>query len=201
MISEKAWSVVSKEPYSKWVPILERFMSQYNINTKERIAMFLAQASHESGGFSRLVENLNYSAEGLAKVWPSRYAEKGKPNALALSIARKPELIANHTYANRMGNSTPESGDGWKYRGRGIFQLTGKSNYDAFFKDTGVEATPDDLANPTYAVLSACWFWNKNRLNAISDTKDVERCTRVINGGLVGLDHRKKLYSNIIKVL
>lgn len=201
MISEKAWSAVSKEPYSKWVPILERFMSQYNINTKERIAMFLAQASHESGGFSRLVENLNYSAEGLAKVWPSRYAEKGKPNALALSIARKPELIANHTYANRMGNSTPESGDGWKYRGRGIFQLTGKSNYDAFFKDTGVTATPDDLTNPTYAVLSACWFWNKNRLNAISDTKDVERCTRVINGGLVGLDHRKKLYSNIIKVL
>ena len=201
MISEKAWSVVSKEPYSKWVPILERFMSQYNINTKERIAMFLAQASHESGGFSRLVENLNYSAEGLAIVWPSRYAEKGKPNALALSIARKPELIANHTYANRMGNSTPESGDGWKYRGRGIFQLTGKSNYDAFFKDTGVAATPDDLSDPTYAVLSACWFWNKNRLNAISDTKDVERCTRVINGGLVGLDHRKKLYSNIIKVL
>ena len=201
MISEKAWSVVSKEPYSKWVPILERFMSQYNINTKERIAMFLAQASHESAGFSRLVENLNYSAEGLAKVWPSRYAEKGKPNALALSIARKPELIANHTYANRMGNSTPESGDGWKYRGRGIFQLTGKSNYDAFFKDTGVAATPDDLTDPTYAVLSACWFWNKNRLNAISDTKDVERCTRVINGGLVGLDHRKKLYSNIIKVL
>ena len=201
MISEKAWSVVSKEPYSKWVPILERFMSQYNINTKERIAMFLAQASHESGGFSRLVENLNYSAEGLAKVWPSRYAEKGKPNALALSIARKPELIANHTYANRMGNSTPESGDGWKYRGRGIFQLTGKSNYDAFFKDTGVAATPDDLSDPTYAVLSACWFWDKNRLNSISDTKDVERCTRVINGGLVGLDHRKKLYSNIIKVL
>lgn len=201
MISEKAWSVVSKEPYSKWVPILERFMSQYNINTKERIAMFLAQASHESGGFSRLVENLNYSAEGLAKVWPSRYAEKGKPNALALSIARKPELIANHTYANRMGNSTPESGDGWKYRGRGIFQLTGKSNYDAFFKDTGVASVPDDLSNPTYAVLSACWFWNKNRLNAISDTKDVERCTRVINGGLVGLDHRKTLYSNIIKVL
>lgn len=201
MISEKAWAVVSKEPYSKWVPILERFMSQYNINTKERIAMFLAQASHESGGFSRLVENLNYSAEGLAKVWPSRYAEKGKPNALALSIARKPELIANHTYANRMGNSTPESGDGWKYRGRGIFQLTGKSNYDAFFKDTGVAATPDDLTTPTYAVLSACWFWNKNRLNAIADTKDVERCTRVINGGLVGLDHRKKLYSNIIKVL
>lgn len=201
MISEKAWAVVSKEPYSKWVPILERFMSQYNINTKERIAMFLAQASHESGGFSRLVENLNYSAEGLAKVWPSRYAEKGKPNALALSIARKPELIANHTYANRMGNSTPESGDGWKYRGRGIFQLTGKSNYDAFFKDTGVAATPDDLSDPTCAVLSACWFWNKNRLNAISDTKDVERCTRIINGGLVGLDHRKKLYSNIIKVL
>ena len=201
MISEKAWAVVSKEPYSKWVPILERFTSQYNINTKERIAMFLAQASHESGGFSRLVENLNYSADGLAIVWPSRYAENGKPNALALSIARKPELIANHTYANRMGNSTPESGDGWKYRGRGIFQLTGKSNYDAFFKDTGVEATPDDLSDPTYAVLSACWFWNKNRLNAISDTKDVERCTRVINGGLVGLDHRKKLYSNIIKVL
>lgn len=201
MISEKAWSVVSKEPYSKWVPILERFMSQYNINTKERIAMFLAQASHESGGFSRLVENLNYSAEGLAKVWPNRYAEKGKPNALALSIARKPELIANHTYANRMGNSTPQSGDGWKYRGRGIFQLTGKSNYDAFFKDTGVAATPDDLTTPTYAVLSACWFWNNNRLNAIADTKDVERCTRVINGGLVGLDHRKKLYSNIIKVL
>lgn len=201
MISEKAWAAVSKEPYSKWVPILERFMSQYNINTKERIAMFLAQASHESGGFSRLVENLNYSAEGLAKVWPSRYAEKGKPNALALSIARRPELIANHTYANRMGNSTPQSGDGWKYRGRGIFQLTGKSNYDAFFKDTGVAATPDDLTTPTYAVLSACWFWNKNRLNAIADTKDVERCTRVINGGLVGLDHRKKLYSNIIKVL
>ena len=201
MISEKAWAAVSKEPYSKWVPILERFMSQYNINTKERIAMFLAQASHESGGFSRLVENLNYSAEGLAKVWPSRYAEKGKPNALALSIARKPELIANHTYANRMGNSTPESGDGWKYRGRGIFQLTGKSNYDAFFKDTGVAAKPDDLTDPTYAVLSACWFWDKNRLNAISDTKDVERCTRVINGGLVGLDHRKKLYSDIIKVL
>lgn len=163
--------------------------------------MFLAQASHESGGFSTLTENLNYSAEALARVWPKRYASNGKPNELAFAIARKPELIANHTYANRMGNGSPESGDGWRYKGRGIFQLTGKSNYEAFFKDTNIVAMPSDLINPDCAVLSACWFWNKNNLNTIADSKDIEKCTKLINGGLIGLDHRKKLYTELIKAL
>lgn len=201
IITEAAWNAASKEPYEKWAPILHEHMFANGINTKERIAMFLAQASHESGGFSRLVENLNYSAEGLAKTWPGRYASGGKPNDLAKKIARNPEMIANYTYANRMGNGGPESGDGWKYRGRGIFQLTGKANYQSFFYSVGLRPEPEKLAEPELAIMSACWFWVNRKLNDAADAKDVAKATKIINGGSIGLEHRTKLYNQILRAL
>ena len=164
--------------------------------------MFLAQASHESGGFMSMVENLNYSAQGLANTWPKRYKNQdGKPNALANSISRKPELIANSTYSGRMGNGGPESGDGWKYRGRGIFQLTGRTNYEKFFADTGISETPEKMSEPTYAILTACWFWNSRKLNEYADKGDIKGCTLAINGGTIGLAHRTELYEKLRKLL
>lgn len=201
MITRELWAKISKEPYDKWVPLLEDLLPDYGINTPRRIAMFLAQAAHESGGFSHLVENLNYSAAGLAKTWPKRYAVDGVPNELARKIQRNPELIANATYANRMGNGAPESGDGWRYRGRGIFQLTGKRNYEDFFKATQLKINPEDLLQPKYAIISACWYWNTRNCNQYADKNDIKGCTVAINGGTIGLAHRSELYETIRKAI
>lgn len=203
LITTEAWKIASREPFDVWSQALQEPMFKYGIDkSKERIAMFLAQASHESGGFSRLTENLNYSAIGLAKTWPNRYADKpGVPNKLAVAISRKPELIANHAYSNRMGNGTPESGDGWKYRGRGIFQLTGKANYQAFFYAINEPEDVDKLSKVEFACKSACWFWSTRKLNEVADTGDVTRCTKIINGGTHGLAERTHLYNQILKAL
>lgn len=195
-ISENKLKAAGVKDTKAWVGVLNQYLPMFEINTDDRINMFLAQAAHESGGLSRLRENLNYSAEGLAKTWPKRYAENRKPNALALKISRNPQAIANNTYANRMGNGSVESGDGWLYRGRGIFQLTGKSNYDALFAEFA-NMKPDDLLEPVGAVISACWFWKRNNLNKFADKKDVVGCSKAINGGLIGIEHRKELYKNI----
>lgn len=180
---------------------LEVYLKQYDITSHKRIAMFLAHAMHECGHFSRFEENLNYSAEGLAKTWPRRYAEGGKPNDLAKGIARKPQDIANHTYANRMGNGNPNSGDGWKFRGRGIFQLTGKDNYARFDKvvtEADILKEPDNVALPKYAVWSACDFWKNNKLNEEADKADVKAATKKINGGELGLGERAGLYVKLL---
>lgn len=174
--------------------------------TRNRLAMFLAQVGHESAGFSRLTENLNYSAQGLATTWPSRFAEKdasgryvrlangrNKPNDKALAIARQPELIANQVYANRMGNGPAVSGEGWKYRGRGLIQLTGKDLHIACGRAIGLDLAfqPHLLERPQWAALSAGWYWADRGLNSVADTGDVRRVTRLVNGGEHGLADRQ----------
>jgi putative chitinase len=182
----------------KWFIPLEFTCEKFDINTPERLAGFLSQLSHESGGFRFTSENLNYRADTLSRVWPSRF-----PPGVAESYAMQPEKIANRAYCDRMGNGDEASGDGWKYRGRGLIQLTGKDNYASFSMDADNEAlvNPDLVAEPELAALSAGWFWNKNGLNALADAKDVVGMTRRINGGTNGLDDRQMRYSRLISVL
>jgi putative chitinase len=182
----------------KWLIPLQFTCDKFEVNTPERIAGFLAQIGHESGGFRFTSENLNYRAEALTRLWPSRF-----PPGVAESYAMQPEKIANRAYCDRMGNGDEASGDGWKYRGRGLIQLTGKDNYAAFSLDADNEAlvNPDLVAEPELAALSAGWFWKKNGLNALADVKDIVGMTRRINGGTNGLDDRQMRYSRLMSVL
>jgi len=145
---------------------LSKLLPENGITDPKEIAEFCAQCAHESGGFRRLVENLNYSAEGLARTWPKRFALADKsPNDTAVKIARNPELIGNYAYAHRMGNGSPETGDGWKYRGRGIIQITGKNNYQAAQDAIGIQCVdnPDMISGIDCAARVAVWFWVRNR--------------------------------------
>lgn len=164
-------------------------LKRYGIDTPLRVAHFMAQIEHESG-FRLVSENLNYSAKRLAEVWPSRYAVDPKakvktPNATALKIAHKPEDIANHVYANRGGNGSIKSGDGWKYRGRGFMQITLKDNYKQLSKDTGIdyENNPDLLLTEADSMVSACWYWKKNNINRYADIDDLDGVSDLINLG------------------
>ena len=181
----------------KWLePLLETF-EKYEINTPKRQACFIGQCMHESGGFKFLKENLNYSAKGLVATWPSRF-----PNEeYAEEYARKPERIANKVYSGRMGNT--EDGDGAKYIGRGLIQLTGKDNYKAVTEALGIDlvANPQLLEEPRYAALSAGWFWNKKGLNALADASDIETMTKRINGGSIGIADRKAKIEMVSKYL
>lgn len=182
----------------KWIDPINAACEKFGINTKLRLAAFIAQVGHESGHLTAVLENLNYSAEGLQKTWPSRFNSTN-----AATYARKPELIANKVYGGRMGNGDEESGDGWKYRGRGLIQCTGKSNYDAFSQACGVDAVsnPDSLAEPINAALSAAWFWGSKGLNTYADRGDFLGITKRINGGTIGLADREKLYKIALIVL
>jgi putative chitinase len=183
-----------------WYEALAEALPQYDINTVERVAAFIAQCSHESGGFSVLEENLNYKAATLSKLWPQRF-----PPGIAEQYAGRPEMIANKTYGGRMGNGPEESGDGYKYRGRGILQLTGKDNYKAcsqtLFQDNTLLDDPDLLLDPYYAIHSACWFWNRNKLNQFADAGDLTTLTKRINGGTIGLEDRIHHYNHAVEVL
>lgn len=200
----------------EWLPFIQMVLKAFNITSKKRVAAFLAQIGHESAGLKALEENLNYSATGLANTWPNRYAQRnskgayvkspdGKfvPNSLGVKLSRKPQAIANNCYANRMGNGNEASGDGWKYRGRGLKQLTGKSNYAKLTLETGIDfvTDPDKLLDPGYALISACWFWDDNNLSPIADRGDFELLTRKINGGLIGYKQRLALYEKAMKIL
>jgi len=171
-----------------WVEPLEEVFHRYEINTPERQAAFIGQCAHESMNFTKLEENMNYSAEGLMKTWPSRFPtlESAKP------YHRNPEKIANKVYAGRMGNGPEETGEGWLYHGRGLIQLTGKDNYtlagDALNMD--FLHSPDYVLVPKYAALTAGWYWNKRQLNKEADAKDYTGMTKKINGGTIGLDDR-----------
>ena len=182
----------------KWFDALQQTCDKFEINTPERIAGFLSQLSHESGGFRFTSENLNYRAEALTRSWPSRF-----PPGVAESYAMQPEKIANRAYCDRMGNGDEASGEGWLYRGRGLVQLTGKDNFAAFSLDCDVDAlnNPDLVAEPDLAALSAGWFWSKNGLNALADAKDVVGMTKRINGGTNGLDDRQMRYSRILSCI
>lgn len=178
-----------------WAEHVTAAMTKWGIDTPARRAMFLAQCAHESQGLEHLVENLNYSADGLARTWPNRYAKDGKPNALALQIARKPELIGNHTYANRMGNGAPETGDGWKYRGRCLIMITGRDMYRKAGAATGLDLInhPELAEEPDSAAQIAGWLWAVEKgCNPYADRGDIEGSTRAINGGLIGLADRTK---------
>ena len=183
----------------KWVPWLNMTMLKYDINTLQRQAMFLAQLAHESGNFKHVSENLNYSAEALRRVFKKYFLT----DELALMYARQPEKIANRVYANRMGNGDEASGDGWKYRGRGLIQLTGKDNYAAFSLKANNNALlePDSVAEPELAAMSAGWFWDTNGLNKLSDMGDVRAATRRINGGFNGLADREAKYNKLTTIL
>jgi len=203
---------VKPEVAAKWLAPIQVACEKYQINTKQRIAAFLAQCAHESGGFTMLEENLNYKAATLAACWPNRFAvlgpdkkpvkENGKnvPTAVANSIAGKPELIANMCYSSRMGNGPAESGEGWKYRGRGLKQLTGKDNYTRCGTGIGADFVnhPELLLEPQYAALSAGWFWSANKLDLFADKEDIEGMTKKINGGLIGIENRKKRYNDCL---
>jgi|688.fasta_scaffold659398_1 putative chitinase len=173
--------------------LTEQF-EKYEITTVNRAAGFLAQCGHESAGFTVLKENLNYSADGLNKIFKKYFPTV----ADATPYARNPEKIANKVYANRMGNGPESSGDGYKFRGRGAIQLTGHDNYTQFAKSVGltVDEAVADLETLDGAIESACWFWKKNGLNAICDADDIVKMTKRINGGTIGLEDRKKHYEH-----
>jgi putative chitinase len=204
-----------KDP-DKWLQPLIETCVEFEINTEQRVAAFLAQTSHESGGYTMLTENLNYRAATLAACWPNRFAELGPnkkpkrdakgaliPTKVALSIEKKPELIANMVYSSRMGNGPPQSGEGWKYRGRGLKQLTGKDNYkrcgDALNLD--LVNNPDLLLEPMPAARSAGWFWKVNNLSPLADASDIKGMTKKINGGFIGLEARQALFDKIMAAI
>jgi putative chitinase len=174
-------------------------LPDYEIDTPQRIAAFIAQCSHESGGFTALKENLNYRAVTLRKVFPKYFPNDDLANA----YAGKQEMIANKVYANRMGNGNEASGDGFRYCGRGLIQLTGKSNYQAFADslEMEVEDVPEYLQSFEGAAQSACWFWESNNLNKYADTGDIKTMTKVINGGYIGLDDRITHYDHAKYIL
>ena len=173
-------------------------MEHYSINTKNRIAAFLANLAHESAAFNTIEENLNYTGSRLLQVWPRHF--RGRNVNL---YHRNPQKIANLVYSNRMGNGDKSSGDGWRYRGRGLIQLTGKSNYQLFSDaiDADIVSNPDWIFTPEGATISAGWFWNSRKLNSLADVEDLKEITRKINGGYHGHDDRVKRYRHIKKVL
>ena len=196
---EQLSQLIPKNPYlDQWYEALSILLPDYEINTPNRIAAFIAQCAHESASFTALHENLNYRAETLSKVWPKKF-----PPAVAQQYAHKPEAIANLAYASRMGNGNEASGDGWRYCGRGLIQLTGKDNYTAFADSIGI--TPEEVSDyvPTFegAAQSACWFWETNNLNQYADSGDIETMTKRINGGTLGLEDRKKHYEHAKHIL
>jgi putative chitinase len=181
-----------------FVSALNAAMSKYQITTPARAAAFIAQVGHESAQLTAVVENLNYSAQALQATWPSRFSAD-----VAKACARQPEKIANIAYASRMGNGAPGSGDGWKYRGRGLIQVTGKANYQKCGDALGLDliTSPELLQEPANAAMSAAWFWYANGLNALADSGDLQAITRKINGGLTGYADRAAIYERALKVL
>lgn len=167
---------------------------RFAINTPRRVAMFVAQAAHESAGFARLEESLTYSTPmRIVQMWPERFTGL----ADAARYVRQPKELANHVYANRLGNGDEPSGDGWRYRGRGLFQLTGRGNYQDAGEalDQPYVDSPELVTLPLHAALTAAWYWASNNCNDPADLGDVRAVTRIINGpGLVGLDERREAY-------
>lgn len=204
-LSQFQQMIPTNKEAAEWYPIAVDFFEKYNITTPLRIASFMAQTSHESQDFRALEENLNYSVESLLRVFP-RYFGSGKADPAA--YARNPEKLANYVYmdANRskqgaLGNTQP--GDGWKFRGGGIKQLTGRNNYAVFGKDIGM--TADEAAayvrTKKGAFESACWFWKKNSLEKYADADDIVGMTKKINGGTIGLEDRQKRYNAAKKIV
>lgn len=195
-----------REP-ARWAPVLSAAMARYEIDSPDRIASFVAQIGHESGQFNRLVESLIYSTpQRLMRVWPKRFPSE----AMAAPYVRNESRLANYVYANRLGNGDADSGDGFRFRGRGLIQITGRSNYAACGRALGLDLLnqPDLLVDPANAALSAAWFWNARGLNALADDRtgdddleDFAAITRAINGGTQGLQERLALLHAVERCL
>jgi putative chitinase len=197
---EQLSSVIGNNPnLDGWYEALSNVLPEYEIDSPQRVAAFIAQCAHESGNFVFIKENLNYKAASLMTVFKKYF-----PTAeLAQQYANKPERIANRVYANRMGNGDEASGDGWRFCGRGLIQLTGKDNYTFFAGSLGisVEEAAEYLATFEGAAQSACFFWEQNNLNRFADANDTKGLTRAINGGYIGLEDRIKHYNHALHVL
>ena len=195
--------LLPKNPYVEhWHHALFQLLPDYDINTPNRIAAFVAQCAHESGGFMVLKENLNYKAATLRKIFPKYFHN----DQIAQEYASKPNkqvAIASKVYANRMGNGDEASQEGYKFCGRGLIQLTGRSNYQAFADslEMNIDDVPEYLATFEGAAQSACWFWETNKLNQWADAGDILTLTKRINGGTIGLEDRKKHYDHALHVL
>jgi putative chitinase len=192
--------MIGANPYlDYWYNALCQILPAYDINTPERVAAFIAQCAHESGYFKFLKENLNYRAESLMKTWPKHFPTL----EIAKQYERNPQKIANRAYANRMGNGDEASGDGWRYLGRGLIQLTGKENYSWFAAsiETPVEEMPEYLQTFEGAVQSACWFWDQNGLNKFADSRDIVTMSKRINGGTIGMEDRIQKYEKFLKIV
>lgn len=192
---EQLGACIGNNPYlDHWTEALNKILPDYGIDTPQRVAAFIAQAAHESGNFTALHENLNYRAVTLRKVFPKYFPT----DEMAAQYAQQPERIANRVYANRMGNGPEESGDGFRYCGRGLIQLTGQQNYQSFADsiETPLDQIPDFLQTFEGAVQSACWFWENNNLNQYADNDDILTMTKRINGGTIGLEDRKRHYEH-----
>ncbi|GAA4886165.1 LysM peptidoglycan-binding domain-containing protein [Ferrimonas pelagia] len=189
-----------QERLAPYCDALNQVLPRYAITTRLRQAHFLAQIGHESGGFCYTSENLNYSASALRGVFGKYFSTDGE----AQRCARQPEQIANRVYADRMGNGDRDSGDGWRYRGRGLIQLTGCDNYRDFGRYEGIDllASPQRVADePELAVASACWFWNRHHLSGLADQDDLKAITHKINGGYQGLVQRADLLARAKRAL
>jgi len=200
---EQLSQLIPGNPYlDEWHEALTQLLPDYEINTPQRVAAFIAQCAHESGNFRALKENLNYRWETLRRLFPKYFPTDELAKQYA-SMPNKQEAIANRIYANRMGNGDEASGDGFRYCGRGLIQLTGKTNYSWFAASLGipVEEASEYLQTFEGAVQSACWFWESNNLNRFADVGDIKGLTRAINGGFIGLEDRIKHYNHALHVL
>ena len=203
LTKEQLQQLLPKNPYiDYWYDALSQLLPDYEINTPQRIAAFIAQCSHESGGFTALKENLNYRTPTLRKLFGKYFPTDELANQYT-SKPNKQEAIANRIYANRMGNGPEESGDGYRYCGRGLIQLTGKENYSWFAASIGVSVEEASQYLETFegAAQSACWFWESNNLNRFADSGDIKGLTKAINGGYIGLEDRIKHYEHALHVL
>ena len=200
ILSLDQFKQIVKNPHANhWYEALAQLLPDYDINTPLRVAHFLAQTAHESGNYVFVQENLNYRAASLMSVFKKYFPTL----ELAQQYEKKPEKIANRVYANRMGNGDEASGDGWRYRGRGLIQLTGKDNYTFFAGSLGIpiEEAADYMSTFEGAAQSACFFWEQNNLNRFADANDVRGLTRAINGGFIGLEDRIKHTEHALHVL
>lgn len=191
--------IIPKNQYTQyWFNALEQLLPQYQIDTPQRLAAFLAQCAHESGNFVFIKENLNYRWQSLRKTFPKYF----QTDALAQQYEKQPQKIANRVYANRMGNGPEESGDGWRFCGRGLIQVTGRDNYSWFAAslDISPEEASEYMETFEGAAQSACWFWETNNLNQWADRGDIVTLTKRINGGTIGLEDRQKHYEHALHV-
>lgn len=182
-----------------WFEALTSILPDYEITSTARVAAFLGQTYVESAGYTAFVENLNYRAESLMKTWPIHFTTI----EIATHYAHNPQAIANRAYASRNGNGDEASGDGWKYCGRGLIQITGKANYQTFADSisTPLEEMTEFLGTFEGAVQSACWFWETHNLNQYADSRDVKALTKVINGGYIGLDQRTQHVQRALQII